>query len=145
MIEVTEDDWREYPVTRISFPILEAVLDGQSPNLHFGFIAELYRKYRLGDWEGRLPAPIALADKTYLMWKDEAYCLFHSRHEKFGEHIIECAHPYSKNAFVFFDYSILGTSFAALNKGGGEQLPYIPTYYAHPHDRYDYKTGAHMW
>jgi len=145
MREVLEDDWRECTVPKATYPMLERVLDGQSPNLHFGFIAELYKKYRLGDWNNEIPSPKSLQDKMYLMWKDEAYCLFHKQHEKFGNHIIECAHPYAENIFVFFDYASLGPVFNALNKGGVEQVPYIPTYYAHPHDRHDYKTAAHMW
>jgi len=145
MREVTEEDWKEYVCEKLTNSILATVLDGQSPDLHFGWISLLYKKYRLGDWRNEIPDPSSIPDKTYLMWDNESYCLFHSRHEKFGDHILECAHPYSENVFVFFDYASLELAFKALDLGGAEQLPYIPTYYAHPHDRYDYKTESHMW
>jgi len=145
MRKVTENDWKELIVQKTTSPILESIMDGQSPNLHFGFLAELYKKYRLGEWHREIPSASKLQDKTYLVWKDEAYCLFHKVHEKFGENIIECAHPYAENVFVFFDYKILKAVFDALDVGGAVQVPHIPTYYAHPHDRHDYKTGTHFW
>ncbi len=145
MREVTEQDWKEVLIPTASFPMYENVVDGLSPNFHLVWIARLYKKYRLGDWDQKVPDPDSIADKTYLMWQLESYCLFHQKHEKFGKHIIECAHPYAENRFVFFDFSSVVAAFEALDEGGATQTPYIPIYYAHPHDRHDYKTGAHLW
>lgn len=145
MRKVSQEDWREFKLESVSTPILETILDGQSPNLLFGWISLLYRKYRLGDWNNKIPDPKTFQDKSYLMWEDECYCLFHKKHEKFGESILECAHPYSKNVFVFFDYGSLEPVFRVLDLGGAEQVPYIPIYYAHPEDRFDFKSGSHMW
>ncbi|MFC4672015.1 hypothetical protein ACFO5X_25935 [Seohaeicola nanhaiensis] len=143
MIEVSEGDWKLYETKRLTHSMLESALRSQSPEMHFFWISLLYKRYRLGDWGNCIPDPGALADKTYLGWDHEAYCLFHARHSRFGQNIIECAQPYLEKAFVFFDYGILEPAFDALN--AGEELPYVPTYYAHPHDRYDYQTGEHMW
>lgn len=145
MSEVSEEDWKEFKYENVTTSILETILDGHSPNLHFGWLSLLYKKYRLGDWNNKIPNPDSIEDKTYIMWDNESYCLLHHKHEKFGEHILECAFPYSENVFVFFDFAILEPVFKALDIGGAEQVPYIPTYYAHPHDRHDYITGQHMW
>ena len=145
MREVTEDDWKEYTFPKATSAILETVMDSQPCALHLYWVALLYKKYRLGEWNNRIPDPSSWSDKECLMGYNDDYCMLHQHHEKFGEHIIECASPYNPRAFVFFDYASLRPAFDALDKGGSEQVPYIPTYYAHPHDRHDYKTGAHMW
>ncbi|KAB7616336.1 hypothetical protein F9L33_06195 [Amylibacter sp. SFDW26] len=142
---VSEEDWKEYTFPHVTTSILATVSDGHACDMHLHWVSLLYHKYRLGSWQNILPDPKMIDDKTYLMWHNEEYCIFHKTHEKFGEHIIECAHPYSEKLFVFFDYFSLEPAFNALNKGSAEQIPYIPTYYAHPHDRYDYKTGGHLW
>ena len=80
---------------------LESVLLGQSPQLHLGWIGLLYKKYKIGNWNKTIPKASSLDDKTYLMWDSECYCLFHKQHKKFGQEIIECAHSYVENIFVF--------------------------------------------
>jgi hypothetical protein len=144
MRKVTKEDWEVYHDSlATTCRILEDIKEGQSPNLHYGWIALLYKKFKLGDWNQRLPSADSIEDKTYLMWDNECYCLYHLNHEKFGKHIIECAHPYAENVFVFFDYSSLKPSFDSLD--AGENLNYIPIYHAHPRDRYDFQMGEHMW
>lgn len=144
MLNVSEDDWKQRFVDKGSFPILERMLDGHSPQLHYVWIGNLYKKYRLGEWDNAIPDPKSIPDQTVLM--DDAYysyCLLHRHHDKFGENILECGHYYAKNMFVFVDYSILEPVFAALN--ADEDLPYIPVHHAQPEDRHDYKNGAPLW
>ena len=143
MLKVTEDDWKEYNLPIVTNKILATLNDLQPTGLHLFWIAQLYKLYRLGAWHNKIPNPEAIADKTYLMWENEEYCLFHRVHEKFGKHILECAHPYGKNIFVFFDYQSLYVAFEALDNE--IDVPYIPIYHAHPHDRYDYKNNWHEW
>ncbi len=144
---VTESDWKETGwYSTASFPIMDTVLDGQAPHFHLGWIALLYKKYRLGDWNNVLPDPEDIPDESYLMWHHEACCMFHRTHAKFGKEIIECAHPYAENVFAFYDYSSLKLVFDVLDQGRPElQTPYVPIYHAHPHDRYDYRNGQHLW
>jgi len=145
MLKVSEDDWKEYTFPHVTCRILATISDGNPLGYHWFWVSMLYKKYRLGDWNNSIPDPASIPDKTYLMWHDEAYCLFHKEHKKFGNYIIEGAHPYAENVFVFFDFFSLKPSFDALNKGGATQVPYIPTYYAHPHDRHDFQTDQHLW
>ena len=136
MDKLLKENWDEYN-------ILQRVLDGQTPELHFEGILCLYEKYRFGDWNRKIPKPESFCDKAYLLEADNSYCLFHQVHKKFGRHILECADSNNYLSFVFFDYSILQSAFASLDNK--EQLPYIPTYYAFPEDRYDYQNGSHNW
>ncbi|KIC11481.1 hypothetical protein RA19_05410 [Leisingera sp. ANG-M1] len=148
MRTVCDTDWAEHLIPQATNDVLERLVEGQSPNLHFGWLALLYKKYRLGDWNNVIPDPGTIPDKTYLMHEAESYCLFHLEHEKFGSHIIECANPYAENVFVFFDYSSMVAVFEVLDAQDTQpelQTPYVPIYYAHPHDRYDYKTGTCLW
>jgi hypothetical protein len=143
MRDVSEADWKEFYFQAATTSILADVLDGQSPNLHFGWIALLYRRYRLGDWGMKVPRPEELGDRNYLGWDNECYCLFHRNHDKFGKNIIECAHPYAENVFVFFDYAALEVSFRHLD--ALQKLPHVPVYHAQPSDRDDFKSGTHLW
>ncbi|KZL15775.1 hypothetical protein [Pseudovibrio sp. Ad37] len=143
MREVTDDDWKEYTFPTATNSILASIMDGQPCAFHLYWVSMLYKRYRLGDWNGVVPLASALADQEVLIGYNDDYCIFHKDHEKFGRAILEGVSPYNPRAFVFFDYATLQIAFDALD--ADEQLPYIPTYYAHPHDRHDYKTGAHMW
>lgn len=144
--KVTLQDWDKLQVIYDSSSILQTILEGQSPNLHLGFIEVLYKKYRLGDWNEEIPDPNSLVDKSYLAWSDEAYCMFHKIHDRFGEHIIECALPYLKHVFVFFDYSSLYGVFDALDDDEHvPHVPHVPIYHATFEDRYDFRNSEHLW
>lgn len=143
MRKVTEDDWKEYNFPTATNSILASVMDGQPCAYHLYWISMLYKRYRLGDWNGAVPSEVEISDKEILVGYNDEYCLFHKQHPKFGPAILEGLSPYNPREFTFFDYTSLSVAFAALDED--EQLPYIPTYYAHPHDRHDYITGAHMW
>ena len=104
----------------------------------------MYKLYRLGSWKNKIPPPETFSDKEMLFWDDQGLTvLFHKKHEKFGQHILEWSDISVRNQFAFIDYASLEPAFFALNEGNVP--PYIPMYYSHPHDRSDFKAGLHQW
>lgn len=140
---VTEADWDEFNVPTASFNILYKIMEERDPAFHLAWIGWLYKKYRIGDWEGEVPAPDTIADKTFLAWHSESYCLFHRQHKKFGHNIVECGHSYAKFSFAFFDYSSIESVFFALDND--QEVPHVALYHSDVRDRYDVQTGRQLW
>ena len=106
-------------------------------------LAFLYRVYRVGKWEGKLPEVSSLNDQQLLWGENYTYAIFHKNHKKFGNAVVEAVLCFHKNKFVFFDYSVLAPLFDALDND--KPLPCVPTYYALPEDRHDYDEWNHEW
>lgn len=108
-----------------------------------GWLRNLYEEYCFGSWNRKIPDPASLDDQKMLgSHMGETHCMFHKQHPKFGQFILETGDNYNINHFCFFDYSILEVLFEALDNYPNVNLPYIPTYYASPEDRYDYEWFA---
>lgn len=143
MLKVNEANWKEYEYLAARTPIFERVMRNRPTALHLYWISEVYRRYRLGDWNNELPLPDTLSEKQCLHAHYDTVGIFHKKHKKFGSNIIEVSNPYDQRAFVFFDYQYLKLVFDALDSE--KEVPHVPIYYAHPEDRFDYQNGTHMW
>ena len=144
MRDISEKYWEYFDSEQTTFRILNMMHDSFTPGPQEYCIAYLYKVYRLGSWNNHIPAPDSLEDKELLFQNDRGISIwFHKQHEKFGRHILEWSDINVKNQFAFIDYASVEPNFIALNQD--ECGPYIPMYYAHPHDRTDYKAGLHQW
>lgn len=141
--EVTASDWNNMDITFSGSKVYARALRRQPIALHLFWITELYKVYRLGDWNNQIPDPSTLQDKQELTGYNDDRCIFHRNHEKFGPNVVEGYTPYAEESFVFFDYESIAVVFDALDND--LPVPPIPTYYALVSDRYDVKNGETLW
>lgn len=135
--------WRSKETIISSSDVEEEIMMGTSDGYLSYCLAILYRRFKIRDWNNKLPDVSSLKHKEFLWGENDTYIIFHRQHKKFGKAIVESGQNMTKNSFVFFDYSILKPVFHALDDD--LPLPCVPTYYALPEDRDDYEQWRHEW
>ena len=129
------DLWMQVP-DEVTETLCASMIAEGSPSMHVFWLSMMYKRYRFGEWAGRIPEPEEMHGEGNIMWDFDQYCILHARHN-FGNNIFEVADTYNPKAFAFFDYEILQPVFDALDQN--RLVPHIPTYHAFPTDRWDFQ------
>ena len=124
-----------------------SALEAELVELGHGYIvkafAMIFVEAKRGRWGGRAPCISDVDEEGFLFSENYDYVRVHLKHPKFGNEIVEAAGNFHRNTFVFFDFSSFENVFSALDEG--TTLPYVPTYYAYPEDRWDYDFWHEKW
>ncbi len=153
MRKITKDSFEYRVFEQMRTPVYMTLFGETGMPLHISAIADLYKLYRFGTWHlgrrnffmtvGVIDSVESFPDLAWLNENESSYLIYHKKHPKFGNHILEIANKHDQNHFTFFDYKVLKYVFDALDNN--KHFPNVPTYYAEVYDRYDYQTNTHVW